>query len=107
MFSYSLDKIGHNMSIRFIGDLDIEVSEVMEEEIIPVLGGSKQVDFDFSRVPFVDSTGIGLLINLVEILKKNGEGVQIKINKIQPLVKEVFDMLQLQEILGDEVQLLG
>lgn len=107
MFSYTLDRFGHEVSVRFIGDLDIEVSEVMEEEIIPVLGGLKRVDFDFSRVPFVDSTGIGLLINLIEILKKNGEGVQIKIKEIQPLVKEVFDMLQLQEILGDEVQLLG
>lgn len=107
MFSYTVDKLGDNVTIFFNGDLDIEVSEIMEEEIMPALGKPQKIEFDFAGVPFVDSTGIGLLINAVEILKKNREDVQIKIKDIQPLVKEVFEMLQLQEILGDKVRLLG
>lgn len=107
MFSYIINKNGLEMSIRLKGDLDIEVTEVMEEDIIPAISDSKRIEFDLKEVPFVDSTGIGLLINTVDRLKKNGDDVQIKIVNVQPLVRDVFEMLQLQEILGDEVQLLG
>lgn len=106
MFSYKVDGTGENAEIFFIGDLDIEVSDIIEEIMLALLN-YKKVEFNFNGVPFVDSTGIGLLINLVETLKKNKDDAQILIKNIQPLVKEVFEMLQLGEILGDRVRLIG
>jgi len=106
MFSYKVDNREGNAKVQLNGDLDIDVSEIIEE-LIPRLLSFENLEFNFSGVPFVDSTGIGLLINLVETLKKNREDVQIQIKHVQPLVNEVFEMLQLQEILGDRVQLLS
>ncbi|WP_108671433.1 STAS domain-containing protein [Peribacillus acanthi] len=107
MFSYELVKEGWSVSMFFNGDLDIDVSEIMEEEIIPNLLPFTEIHLDLSGVPFVDSTGIGLLINLIETVKKNQENVQIEIRNVQPLVKEVFVMLHLEEIFGEKVQLVG
>jgi len=103
MFSYSLDQLNEKAYVRFVGDLDIEVAELMETEIIPALQTYTNIEFDFQEVPFVDSTGIGLLLNLIETVKKNGLDVQVKIKNVQPLVKDVFDMLQLDKILGENV----
>jgi anti-anti-sigma factor len=103
MFSYSLDQLNGKTYVRFVGDLDIEVAELMETEIIPSLQSNTNIEFDFQEVPFVDSTGIGLLLNLIETVKKSGQDVQVKIKNVQPLVKDVFDMLQLDKILGENV----
>ena len=102
MFLYKKDKKDMVMTFQFHGDLDIEATEIIEEEIIPALEDCNHVEFDFNGVAFVDSTGIGLLIHLIEIVKKNGTGTQIKIKNVQPLVSEVFEMLELGEILGDK-----
>ncbi|MEQ2528359.1 STAS domain-containing protein [Bacillaceae bacterium CLA-AA-H227] len=103
MFSYNLKQDEQYATIQFHGDLDIEVTEIMEYEIIPALQTFSHIQIDFQEVPFVDSTGIGLLLNLIQTLKKNDDEVQVTIKNIQPLVKEVFEMLQLEDILGDEV----
>ncbi|WP_077214350.1 STAS domain-containing protein [Bacillus dakarensis] len=105
MFTYKLDKIDQSVSVQFNGDFDIEVSELIEDEIIPALMNFACVELDFDGVPFVDSTGIGLLLNLIDSLKNNQEDVQIKIKKIQPMVREVFEILQLDEILREKVYL--
>lgn len=102
MFSYNLSERDKNVSIQLIGDLDIEATEILEE-ITSKLDSYNNIELDFDEVPFVDSTGIGLLINLIETLKENDEFVGVKVRNIQPLVKEVFDILQLDEILGKEV----
>lgn len=102
MFSYNLEQTPKKVSIQFQGDLDIEVSGIMGDEIVPALKFCKNVEFDFKRVPFVDSTGIGLFIHFVETLKKDGVE-HIQIMNIQPLVWDVFEMLRLGEILGEKV----
>lgn len=105
MFSYYIETNDEQVFVKMFGDLDIDVTEVIEQEILPRLLHFQTVTFHFGSVPFVDSTGIGLLINLVETLKENRKGILIHIKEIQPLVQEVFDMIQLKEILGEEVLL--
>lgn len=103
MFSYQIESSDHQASIMLYGDLDIEVSEIVEKEIKPILTKFESVTIHLGEVPFVDSTGIGVLINLIDTLRKNNEHSQITIIEVQPLVQEVFDMIQLREILGEEV----
>jgi anti-anti-sigma factor len=107
MFTYHININNQDALILFHGDLDIEATEVIEEAIIQSIGDYSNVEIDFSGVPFVDSTGIGLLINLIEMIKSKSGNVQIVIKNIQPLVNEVFDMLQLNEIFGEKVNLIA
>ena len=80
--------------------MDIEATEIMEE-ILQELRAFEAVQINLAEVPFVDSTGIGLLIHSVETLKR--ENKQVMISYMQPEVEEVFDIIQLKEILGEEI----
>ncbi|MBA2875235.1 STAS domain-containing protein [Thermaerobacillus caldiproteolyticus] len=100
MFSYELVQDGQSVTIYFKGDLDIEVTEIMEE-IIQELQFFETIHINLSEVLFVDSTGIGLLINLVNTLKQ--ENKHVMISGTQPEVEEVFKIIQLKEILGEEI----
>ncbi|MCY9698360.1 STAS domain-containing protein [Paenibacillus alginolyticus] len=101
MFKYKLLDEGTITIVSFAGDMDIDVTELIEEELSPLLMNKKEIQIDFSEVPFVDSSGIGLLITLVKNLQEKGNKVQIM--HIRAEVKQVFAMLELSEILGNDV----
>jgi anti-anti-sigma factor len=101
MFTYNLEEENKAVKIYFDGDFDIDVTEVIEDEILPKLGNYEEVILDLAKVPFVDSSGIGLLINVVETLKE--QNIKVSISNIQQDVKDIFDILQLPEIIGEEV----
>jgi anti-anti-sigma factor len=105
MFSFYIETNDDHVYVKMFGDFDIDVTEVVEQEILPNLIHFQIVTFNLGSVPFVDSTGIGVLINLIETLKKNREGMQVYITEVQSLVGEVFEMIQLKEILGEGVLL--
>ncbi|WP_044748261.1 STAS domain-containing protein [Bacillus alveayuensis] len=107
MFSYELIENNEKAVIYFKGDLDIEVTEIIEEQVIPLLKYYKRVEINMSEVLFVDSTGIGLLINLVDTLRNTENGIKVTISSIQPQVQEVFEIIQLKEILGEDVFVLS
>lgn len=88
-------------TVIFEGDIDIESTEMMEDEITPSLQTCENVELNLAKVPFVDSTGIGLIIKLVQSLKEKGTNVTI--TNINTDVFDVFSFLQIPEILGKEV----
>lgn len=90
-----------NATVLFEGDIDIDATEIIEEEIIPTLPQYQSIEIDFSKVQFVDSTGIGLIIKLVQRLKE--KGIRVTITQINPDVFEVFSLLQIPDILGKDV----
>jgi len=101
MLKFSHDPDGQNLKISFHGDLDIDSTEVVEEEVIPLSEKYKTVNINFEDVPFVDSSGMGLLMNLVRTL--NEKGTKVTIANVRDEVMEIFDLLQLSNILGEEV----
>lgn len=101
MFTYEVKQNDGITEVAFQGDMDIDVTEIIEGEITSRLLDCLAVEIDFSQVSFVDSSGIGLLISLVHCLKERN--VQITIVKVKDDVKQVFQLLQLLEILGPDV----
>ncbi|NRD80157.1 STAS domain-containing protein [Bacillus sp. BRMEA1] len=92
---------GIKMTVHLKGDMDIEITEVMEEELIPALQKAQEVELNFAAVSFVDSTGIGLLMNLVQHLKERE--ILVKITHLSEDIYEVFDLLQIPDIIGRDV----
>jgi anti-sigma B factor antagonist len=101
LFTYTIHSTKLQAILSLQGDIDIDVTEAMEETIPPALAAFEQIEIDFSKVPFVDSSGIGLLIKLVQTLQESGKQIQIK--HVQTEVMEVFEILQLRDILGGSV----
>lgn len=102
MFRFNVQDEHEKTIIHFDGDLDIEATEVIEDELMNEISQtSGLVEFDFTNIDFVDSSGIGLLITLISVLKDSEK--KPTITNINEDVKVVFELLQLQEILGEEV----
>lgn len=105
MFKYTVINENNKVVLKLEGDLDIEATEVIEDTITPHISNeTSSVELDFEHIEFVDSSGIGLLITLVSSLKDRNRKPTIV--NLKEDVKIVFDLLQLDEILGKDV-LLG
>lgn len=101
MFVYRLELDGGTLKVLLSGDLDIEGTEIMENELTPKLTECQKVELNFKEVAFVDSTGMGLLINLVQMLTE--QEVIVAISNVRSEIMEVFDLLQLPQIIGEEL----
>jgi anti-anti-sigma factor len=101
MIEYSLHGSNEHLDVKLVGDFDIDGTEVVEEELIPNMEKYKTVNINFEGVQFVDSTGMGLLMNMVQNLKE--KGVKVTISNVRQDIMDVFEILQLPEILGEEI----
>ncbi|WP_430786712.1 STAS domain-containing protein [Virgibacillus flavescens] len=101
MFNYTTTKNDADLHVFFNGDLDIEGTELIDEELIPFLLNLKIVSISFKGVPFVDSSGMGLFMKLIHTLKEND--VIVTVSEIRPEVYKVFELLEIPEIVGEKV----
>jgi anti-anti-sigma factor len=101
MLQFQLSVDQPKATLYLEGDMDIDATEIIEDEICPVLQKYNFVEINFIKVRFVDSTGIGLLINLVQHSQENG--INIAISNVNAEVNEVFSLLQIPNILGKDV----
>ncbi|MGP4040515.1 STAS domain-containing protein [Gracilibacillus sp. D59] len=101
MLEYHLEKTEDNCNVLLHGDLDIESTELVNDELIPQLQSESIICLNFKDVHFVDSSGMGLLIQLVNQLKE--EEQVVKIVKVKDDILEVFELLQIPEIIGENV----
>jgi len=85
--------------LKLLGELDMSTVNPLKEEFLKIKDEYKKVVFDFSEVAFVDSTGVGSIIKLLHDNSK----VKYAITNLQDDVQEIFDILNLQEILGEDV----
>ena len=101
MLEFSLNPKEDHIEVILEGDLDIDATEIIEEELIPALENYQSIKINFEHVPFVDSSGMGLLMNLVQTLKESS--AKVLIMNVREEVMEVFELLQLPDILGEDV----
>ncbi|WP_284036399.1 STAS domain-containing protein [Neobacillus sp. 114] len=102
MFKFSADEINDKLFIKLEGALDIEATEIIENELVNEISRTdKMIEFDFRKIDFVDSSGIGLLITLIEQLKESRRNP--KIINVKEDVQQIFELIQLDQILGQGV----
>ncbi|MCH1625049.1 STAS domain-containing protein [Ferdinandcohnia quinoae] len=101
MFRYILLKENEYVEVKLEGDLDIDVTEVVEEELIPSLEDFNSVNLNFKDVPFVDSSGIGIFLQMIKTLEQ--KGIKVVVSHVKEEVMEVFNLLQIPEIIGEEL----
>ncbi|GGH83178.1 anti-sigma B factor antagonist/stage II sporulation protein AA (anti-sigma F factor antagonist) [Pullulanibacillus pueri] len=99
MLQYSTTQEDSHLTVTFDGDFDIEATELIQDTIKPMLSDYSIVTINLSKVPFVDSSGMGLLIDLVRSMESSATVVRIA--EVREEVFEVFELLQLPEILGE------
>ncbi len=80
--------------VRVAGDIDLRSSPELREALIQTLEARPQrLTLDLSDVPYMDSSGVGTLVETKRLIEK--QGGQIELTGLQPRVKSVFEITQL------------
>jgi len=99
MLKYSLNN--KNLLVKFeMSELDHHVSTSIREEIDEILMSKavKNIVFDFERINFMDSSGIGVIIGRYK--KIAHEKGKVSVININPRVKKVFDLSGMNKIIN-------
>ena len=82
------------------GEVDVSNADVLREEIKKLLADESLagISVDLGEVPYIDSTGIGVLVGAAH--RATEEGRQLVATNVQPNVARIFGMLGVDEILG-------
>ena len=85
--------------VRLVGELDEHSAEFVRRKLDTVFQDNNfnAVILDLSRMSFMDSTGIGVVIGRYKVLKKYGKKLYVK--NPSPTVDKIFKMSGLYEII--------
>lgn len=90
---------GDAVVAELVGELDehtaSQVREALDKRISA--GGFRNFVFDFSRLSFMDSTGIGMLLGRYKILKRSGAGIYI--SSPRPQVDKILSLAGIYSII--------
>ncbi len=92
---------GSSRVLRLTGELDIATVDIFKKGVESARVGAASVVLDMAELSFVDSTGVGGLLNVVKNLKN--DGIEVKVCNVSAEVCEVFDLLGLPLLLGKSV----
>lgn len=87
-------------TIKLIGDLDVysedEFKSFIDEEIDP----NKDITIDLKDLEYLDSTGLGMFMNIYKMVNENGK--DIKIINAKDNIKKLFKITDLTELFDME-----
>ena len=87
------EKISGILVVSPVGSIDAETNSKFQEEVDAVLQKvPKALIFDFEGVDFINSSGLGVIFQTKEVLKKSG--AEFGLAKLQPQVKAVFEIIK-------------
>ncbi|OIQ26301.1 STAS domain-containing protein [uncultured Vibrio sp.] len=83
------------LTVEIIGNLDAEGSRDAQPQIDAVITDEKhnEIELDFSRVDFLDSSGVGALVYLYKRLVERERNMRIENVRGQPL--EIIKLLRI------------
>lgn len=94
-----VDYEGASLVFRLVGELDEHSAEFVRRRLDTSLsnGNFDAVIFDLSRLSFMDSTGIGVIIGRYKLIRKQNKRVYVR--KPSSTVDKIFKMSGLYEII--------
>lgn len=95
-----VDFEGASLVFRLIGELDEHSAEFVRRRLDSTIseGNFNAVIFDLSRLSFMDSTGIGVVIGRYKLIRKQNKRVCVR--NPSPTVDKIFRMSGLYEIIS-------
>ena len=95
-----VDFEGRSMIFQLIGELDEHSAEFVRKRLDASIAENTfdAVIFDLSRLSFMDSTGIGVVIGRYKLIRKYNKPVYVR--NPSPTVDKIFTMSGLYEIIS-------
>lgn len=94
------EELGTTNVFKFKGILDISTANVLDP-FLDETDGIQTLIFDFSELDFIDSTGIGSVINAIYLSQERN--FQLKLSGMNELTQQIFETVGVFRIL-DTIQ---
>ena len=99
MLNINKKKDDVNLTLALEGRLDTSTAPQLEEEVNGNIEGITDLKFDFSKLEYISSAGLRVLLSTQKIMNKQGKMV---INNVSEEVMEIFDVTGFADILTIE-----
>ena len=87
------------MTLSLEGRLDTTTSPALEKELNEVLPKINELVFDFSKLEYISSAGLRVLLTAHKAMSRKGG---MKVTNVNEIVQEVFDVTGFSDILTIE-----
>lgn len=92
-------KEGSTMTVGLEGRLDTTTAPQLESELRASIGGVSDLVIDLSKLDYVSSAGLRVLLAAQKIMNKQGS---MTIRNVKPEIMEIFDITGFMSILNIE-----
>lgn len=93
---YHFEMVGDVLKVSLDGRLVAACSEEFKEAMFEHLKDHKSVLFDLTRMVHVDSSGLGVLVTILQ--RVNSQGGSVKLACLQPRPRIVFDITKIYRV---------
>ncbi len=103
----SYQKTGDNIILRLTGEIEMSCAMHLRQAMLDVIAPGKNIIINMADVTFMDSSGLAILIETMQLSKKQKSS--LKIVAISPRVKNIFEISRLDSffnIYSDEQEAL-
>ena len=90
---------GNALEIALEGRLDTMTAPELEAELNQSLGSADSLTLDFSKLEYISSAGLRVLLSAHKIMSAKGG---MKVTKVNEIVQEVFEVTGFADILNIE-----
>ena len=90
---------GEAVTLVVSGRLDTQTAPELDKEIDSVVSGTKELTFDMSRLEYVSSAGLRVILKAQKIMNAQGS---MKLTGVNDSIMEVFDITGFLDILTIE-----
>ena len=98
--TYKIEENGNSRIIHLTGEIDMDVADKARQLILPLIEAGHEVHLNLSKVEYMDSSGISVLIESHQkALEKN---TKVIIKDVSKSVLKVIMMAKLEQILNLE-----
>lgn len=95
---------GSALRLRLLGELDLGTAPVLEERLNELRTQKRAVRLDLSTLEFIDSTGIGLLLQAVGRARQDGWQLAVD-ERFAPQVKRVLELVHTDRFLASDARM--
>ncbi|MFH0977350.1 MAG: STAS domain-containing protein [Spirochaetota bacterium] len=93
----AINKNSDLVTIAITGDIEMMSIKDFKTQLLNIgQDEDKDIDLDLSKVNYIDSSGVGVLISLLKLQKNKGK--KLKIAKVSPKVLNVLKLSSLADI---------
>ena len=88
--TYKVEELNNISIVHLNGEVDMDVADKARQTILPLIESGKSVQVNLSKVDYMDSSGISVLIEGKQLAEKKSTKLDSSINQI--LTKRVLSM---------------